>query len=753
MKKLFTLVALLAMVLGASAQQGKWEKVYSIDYTTYNGFPFYVMGYVPEFDTGCMTDYGSNYRYETQANLDGDGDSKWKDGESSVGTTKTSNGTEYQKVTGAGPYWHQYFIADGIPTKIDNKYKVIAKVKASNACSINVNMGWGWGGGQQMGANVAIPGDTEFQTVEWQYEGIGGSSCNLVAQPGTVAETIEWQSLEVYEWQKENQRPKVWLEDIENGDAETPWTAEQAAIKYNDTEKNFTICAWSKEKGHNVDETAEGQPWNPFPATIVTDPDDSNNHVFLVDGQPATTTGDPSAWDNQFWIQSKHAWKAGTTLKIKFRYKCNSSNPVKTNTQIHKQNPSDYLIWHAIGDITFTDQWQTFEKDMVIADDMNGGWSIAFNLNPEVKDAVKFYFDDLSWQYLKLDEGYFVSGINTNTTTSYDDLDNAIKFTEGADGLLEATVGVSGDAATYVDQVMISTTRGDDQAFKGATLKTGHKIQNDPDDWNDYTPSNNAKLDLPGLGVWKILIDTEYFGMSFQMLEGTPYEEAQPVDVVTNKTEFVVNAVERDWRGKDNNGNLIEEQEGTGQPWDNQFWIAANRDLKKDEVTVLTFKYKSSIDAKTSTQCHKMGDDGKPCTYMHWAAIGDVNFQAGDWQDFTTTFKVAADADGMRSITFNMAEIKAACDYYIKDVQWYLKDETLEEGKTYENLIDATGAKNFYVKEGAGTNPHEFEGSTGITNIEKNVKTSSAIYNIAGQRVSKDFKGLVVKDGKKMLNK
>ena len=752
MKKLFTLVALLAMVLGANAQQGKWEKVYSIDYTTYNGFPFYVMGYVPEFDTGCMTDYGSNYRYETQANLDGDGDSKWKDGESSVGTTKTSNGTEYQKVTGAGPYWHQYFIADGIPTKIDNKYKVIAKVKASNACSINVNMGWGWGGGQQMGANVAIPGDTEFQTVEWQYEGIGGSSCNLVAQPGTVAETIEWQSLEVYEWQKENQRPKVWLEDIENGNAETPWTAEQAAIKYNDTEKNFTICAWSKEKGHNMDDN--GEAWNPFPATIVTDPDNPNNHVFLVDGQPATTEGGPSAWDNQFWIQSKHAWKAGTTLKIKFRYKCNSSNPVKTNTQIHKQNPSDYLIWHAIGDITFTDQWQTFEKDMVIADDMNGGWSIAFNLNPEVKDAVKFYFDDLSWQYLKLDEGYFVSGINTNTTTSYDDLDNAIDFTEGPDGILEATVGVSGDATTYVDQVMISTTRGDDQAFKGATLKPSGKITNDPDNWMDFTASTNAKFDLPGLGVWKVYLDLDYNSMAFEMLEGTPYEEAQPVDVVTNKTEFVVNAVERDWRGKDNNGNLIEEQEGTGQPWDNQFWIAANRDLKKDEVTVLTFKYKSSIDAKTSTQCHKMGDDGKPCTYMHWAAIGDVNFQAGDWQDFTTTFKVAADADGMRSITFNMAEIKAACDYYIKDVQWYLKDETLDPGMTYENLIDAEGTKNFWIKIGANTAPYQYgTDPSGITNIEKNVTTSSAIYNIAGQRVSKDFKGLVVKDGKKMLNK
>ena len=751
MKKLFTLVALLAMVLGASAQQGKWEKVYSIDYTTYNGFPFYVMGYVPEFDTGCMTDYGSNYRYETQANLDGDGDSKWKDGESSVGTTKTSNGTEYQKVTGAGPYWHQYFIADGIPTKIDGKYKVIAKVKASNACSINVNMGWGWGGGQQMGANVAIPGDTEFQTVEWQYEGIGGSSCNLVAQPGTVAETIEWQSLEVYEWQKEGGRVPEWLEDIENGDAETPWTAEQAAIKYNDTEKNFTICAWSKEKGHNMDDN--GEAWNPFPATIVTDPDNPNNHVFLVDGQPATTEGGASAWDNQFWIQSKHAWKAGTTLKIKFRYK--ASKQVETETQFHKQNPSDYLIWHSIGNITFKEEWQTFEKDMAISDDMNGGWSIAFNLNAKDKEAIKFYFDDLSWKYLKLDEGYFVSGINANTTTSYDDLDNAIEFTEGPDGILEATVGVSGDATTYVDQVMISTTRGDDQAFKGATLKPSGKITNDPDNWMDFTASTNAKLDLPGLGVWKVYLDLDYNSMAFEMLEGTPYEEAQPVEVVTNKTEFVVNAVERDWRGKDNNGNLIEEQEGTGQPWDNQFWIAANRDLKKDEVTVLTFKYKSSIDAKTSTQCHKMGGDGKPCTYMHWAAIGDVNFVAGDdWNDFETEFKVAAEADGMRSITFNMAEIKAACDYYIKDVQWYLKDETLDPGMTYENLIDAEGTKNFWIKIGANTAPYQYgTDPSGITNIEKNVTTSSAIYNIAGQRVSKDFKGLVVKDGKKMLNK
>jgi hypothetical protein len=105
----------------------------------------------------------------------------------------------------------------------------------------------------------------------------------------------------------------------------------------------------------------------------------------------------------------------------------------------------------------------------------------------------------------------------------------------------------------------------------------------------------------------------------------------------------------------------------------------------------------------------------------------------------------------MWCISFDLAVMKDANSYTFKDVKWYLKSD--EEGKTLENLIDATGTKNFYVKIGAGTAPYQYGTETGITNVEKNVTTSSAIYNIAGQRVSKDFKGLVVKDGKKMLNK
>ena len=731
MKKLFTLVALLAMVLGANAKWGE-QPIYTIDYSTYQGFPFYVMGYVPEFDNGCMTDFGAGFGYKTDAEMEE------FTGGTEVGTVKTQGGTVYHKVQLDAPAWHQYFIADGISTKIDGKYKVVAKVKASAAVSINVNMGWGWGAGEHAEASVSIPDGADFQEVTWEYEGIGGASCNLVAQPGGSTETIEWLSLEVYQWEKEGGRVPEWLEDIENGNAETPWTADQQAIRFNDMEKNFTICAWSKEKGRNMN---ENDGWDPFVAPIVVDPLDENNHAFLCDGQPATTEGDPSAWDNQFWIQSKHAWKSGLTMKIKFRYM--ASQDVTCNTQFHKQTPSDYLIWHSIGDVTFSQAWQTFDKDMSIGDDMAGGWSIAFNLNSSVKDAVKFYFDDLSWKYLKLDEGFFLAGINQTKTKDYDDLDNAIQFEATSATDFEATIGTKGDSNTYVDQLMVSTTRGDDAAFKGATLMPSGKIHNDPEEWLDYVASANKRLDVPGLGVWTVYIDTKYNAMAFEMLEGTPYEDVDPVAVYTYANEITVNGKEREYTEAEAEAAGIEKPENPGQPWDNQFFIKADRALEKGTVTKIVFKYKASVAGATSgTQCH--GEE--PGAYMHWAAIGSLTFEE-DWSDFEQEFTVPNEADGMWNIAFNLAEIKGACDYSFKDVQWYLYDASLDAGLTYENLI--SGSTNFYKKEGAGTNPY-----TGITNVTaKNAKVSTATYNIAGQRVNKDYKGLVVKDGKKIVRK
>jgi hypothetical protein len=733
MKKLFTLVALLAMFLGANAAE--WKEVYKVDYSSYNGFPFYVMGYVPEWVGGVMTDYGAMFTYKTEA----------EEGDNVVGEVQTNNGAAtYQKIQLESAGWHQYFIADGINTgDMADVYTVKALVKASAACTINVNMGWGWGDGQQVGASVAIPQSDDFVEVEWEYSGIGGASCNLVAQPGTFEGTIEWKSLVVGYMQKEV-RPTVWQEWLTSdgkpvvvestsaaiptymGNAETPWA--DATVKFNDQENNYLICAWSKEKGRNMN---ENDGWDPFPADIeVVD----GSHVFVCHGQPATTEGDASAWDNQFWIQSPKAWKSGDQLKIHFRYKTDyAGGDITTNTQIHKQNPSDYLIWHAIGDITFTNEWKEFDGTMTMGDDMAGGWSIAFNLNPNVKDAANFYFDDLSWQSMVLDEGYFVAAINSVEGGSYD-FDAATQFVY--DDEAQVYVATVGAKNAYIDQVMISTVRGNDAAFKGNTLKPSGTIENNPDAWLDYAAASNAKLSLPGLGIWKIYIDTEYDAMAFEMLEGQIVELK---DVVTNSEEIVVNALERDWLSPDGDGNPREEQAGTGEAWDNQFWIIANREIEAGEETVISFKYKATKEAKASTQCH-----AAPGGYIHWAAIGDVNFTT-DWQTFEAAFTVPSECagKGFKSIAFNLAEIKDANDYTFTDLQWYLKSD--EAGKTRENLINATGQQNFAWKVVGG------EIITGIKEVAAKKNATTATYNLAGQRVSDSFKGIVIKDGKKYV--
>ena len=739
MKKIFTLIALFAIALGAKAE---WVEDYKIDYSTLNDFPFYVMGYAPSIINGVMVDDPVPFRKYWR-----EGDDGFADVADQCTEVTVNGSTFYVQELEENP-WRQYMIASEVSMELDVTYTLKAVVKASEAVNMNLQFG-NWG--KLVETQVSLSASDDFQEVEWEVSGCTNAGKGFICvQPGTSTAKIEWKSLTVSHFQKET-RPVVWQEWLTKdgepvivdgnpipgfmGDAETPW-GDMAETRFDDQENNFKVCAWGKEKGRNMNDDGG---WDPFPCDIVelTD-EDGGGHAFIVRAPLADTEGDASAWDNQFWIQSPREWKSGTQVKLHFRYKANRDG-VTTNTQIHHQNPSDYLIWHAIGDITFNEAWQEFDGTFTFSDDMGGGWSIAFNLNSSVKEPTDFYFDDLSWQTMKLDEGLFIASANTNTGIEYD-FDNAQEFVydEGAEAYV-ATVGTKGKQDTWVNEVMISTIRGNDAAFKGATLKPSGAIVSDPEVWPNYTEASLAKIKLPAAGVWTISVDTEKKQMNFVKLEGE--QEVGPIEFVANPTLVVVHGQERDFTSSEQPAD--EEagiEAGTGQPWDNQFWIYANRNLNAGETTVLSFRYKSSIAARTSTQCH-----GEPGAYMHWAAIGDVNFN-DEWQDFEQTFTVPSEADGMRSIAFNMAEIKDACDYELTDFIWKLEDET-------ETLINFTGSENFFVKEGAGTSPYQFgTDPSAVVSIKSNV-TSGVTFNLVGQRVNKQYKGIVVKNGRKSIVK
>lgn len=684
MKKLFTLFALLALVLGANAKE-------IVDV---------------EVDFSKMAD-GSEIKFYG-----------WGASESARARLSIQNGClHFHSEEATDPSWDcQFFPIGGVDAEVGVVYTLHYKIKGSVAQNVSM-LGFG------LTPYGQFPITTDWVEGTVDYEAASNDG-NLLMQCGDYVGDWDIAYLKITHEGKE-ERPVEWIEQLENGDAEKPWA--DPNVRFNDQENNFKICAWSKEKGRNMN---ENDGWDPFPADIE---EVDGSHVFVVHGQVADTEGDPSAWDNQFWIQSPKMLKVGSQFKLHFRYK--ASEAATTNTQFHHQNPSDYVHWQAIGDINFTTEWQEYDGVVTVPDAATDAWSIAFNLNPQNKNAVNFYFDDLSLSLMKLDEGYFVASSNTSTGIEYD-FDNATEFTVD-DDLIVATVGTKGKQDTWVNEVMISTVRGNDRAFKSATLKPTGTVVNDPDTWLDYTEGSNAKIKLPAAGVWTISIDTAGKQMNFVKLEGE--QDQEPLDIKPNPSVVVVHGQERDDLA-DTDTEVREEEGGSGQPWDNQFFILANRTLEAGEVTVLEFDYQSTIEAKTTTQCH-----GAPGAYMHWNCIGDVNFTP-EMQHFSTTFTVPSEANGMQSIAFNMAEIKAACDYTITNVVWKLEDNT-------ETLINETGVENFIVKEGAGTEPHVYVDPTGINNTVVDSNVSTAAYNLAGQRVSNSYKGIVVKNGKKFIVK
>ncbi len=534
MKKLFTLVALLTCVLGAKAEG---ETVYEIDYSTKSGFPFNVMGYVPEWVDGVMTDMGGLYEYAEKT----DGAERTSDV-----IVKTDSGAEYyrlDKLPGVG-LLHQYFLADGIVTELNGAYTVKAMVKASEATTITVFMGWGLGQGAQVYKSAAI--STEWTEIEWEYNGIGGTSCNLVAQPKTAAK-IEWKWLKVSPCQK---RPVTWQEWLTNdgksiipgvetgsiymGNAEKQWP-DWAFELTNGINANWRtdrapeICTWSLTMGRNFDDQAlDGSQLSPterpYPSIIEAEEGNESNHVFAVHVDQigvidVNDEGENSiSWSNQFWIQSPKRWKAGEQVRIKFRYK--AEHACSVTTQWH-QKSYVYLFYYAFGDVSFTEKWQEFDKTIVVPKDADGAWSIVFNLCSDETNGRTpniFYFDDLSWQSIALDEGYFVAASNTETGTNYD-FDHAIAFKKDPfdESLIVATVGEVGKEDTYVNSLMISTVRGNDASFKSNTLKpSGNFIG----EWGEYYETSNAKITLPSAGVWKISVDTETKQINILKIEG-----------------------------------------------------------------------------------------------------------------------------------------------------------------------------------------------------------------------------------------
>ena len=118
----------------------------------------------------------------------------------------------------------------------------------------------------------------------------------------------------------------------------------------------------------------------------------------------AATDKVSDAWDNQFWFRFNEPVPAGTKYRVTFDYRADEAATVAT--QSHAE-PGDYIYWDMLGNLNFTSDWQTFEKEGTVTADQSTDakkfLSVAFNLNDDSHTAANnYYFDNIVFEVYKL---------------------------------------------------------------------------------------------------------------------------------------------------------------------------------------------------------------------------------------------------------------------------------------------------------------------------------------------------------------
>lgn len=151
-------------------------------------------------------------------------------------------------------------------------------------------------------------------------------------------------------------------------------------------------------------------------------------------------------------------------------------------------------------------------------------------------------------------------------------------------------------------------------------------------------------------------------------------------------------------------------------------------------------------------------DQDEPYGYYRWVGmyVDNEGYLRTDWEkDVLTGFDFAE--DGMTGIEFYKTEHKAAWDdedghheegdYFLDEPFWYFN---LRSGPDAEGLSYWLGgylAALYFVNLADG-------GETGIKNVNGNVnENTTKTFNMLGQEVGKDAKGLLIRDGKKFVVK
>ena len=263
-------------------------------------------------------------------------------------------------------YFLQYHIGDDLPTKTDQEYILKVMIKGSSEGSLSVGVG-PWSGR----ANGSISFGTDWEEKEFKFTAVADGG-HIMTQSGSFVGTIQIKSVRIVHL--ETPVMEIAKPIVSNGDAE------------GDDVTNFvSVECQGKSQGG---------------CTIATGAGYKGSRGFVIDG-----SNNPSAsqnWDTQFFVYANEPLKEGDKIHFSFRYRAD----VAANSECQTHNtPGAYIHWNAGSGlaVNFTNDWQTFDKTIVVNADMVGSGgqmqTFAWNLAAS-RGANKYYFDDIVMEKL-----------------------------------------------------------------------------------------------------------------------------------------------------------------------------------------------------------------------------------------------------------------------------------------------------------------------------------------------------------------
>lgn len=228
-----------------------------------------------------------------------------------------------------------------------------------------------------------LGGDLYFDDVVLKAD---GSEANLLVNSSFDEDdishwtTVSWMGLSYGVEELGESGSTVWFESIiTNGDAEG----------------EDVSCFYATEDG-------KGGPYA-APIGETGTGADGVGRAFIV------KSADNPAEDHstQFFVKANTVLKEGDICKLSFKYKADKA--AGSDSQTHK-NPGEYIFYDAGVSVNFTTQWQKFEKEFTVTEQMvtNEGvqpfQTIAWNL-AKFKEANTYYFDDIEFGIQKKAEG------------------------------------------------------------------------------------------------------------------------------------------------------------------------------------------------------------------------------------------------------------------------------------------------------------------------------------------------------------